>query len=514
MQRVHAGCGRHALAPFAAVISGDYIMPKIGLYKVKQPTKANPRRLVWQMRWTAGGRRWCETIGDAAKITKRDAERARRDKQGKIDNKLIPAARPQPVSLAEYIRSDLEATASDLEAATHLEHGYAYQHAVNALGITALVPADRANQQDERAVQLRKLLSRNGEVTKIDASLQRFGRDAEEIRKRITALGGAVKLGEIGRTEVGRVKNHLKAMGRAPATVRKTVKILSAMFDRAAKDGLIQGNPFKGAVKGKTQGKRKRFFTAEEREAMLVVAPDQWWWVFLMLLFHTGLRTGEALNLQWADIDMNAETLTVARKDAGLFAARGETFPILRWETKTHAERTIELSAELVAALQRFRLTAGGSEYVFLSLDRLRQIDERMQTGRWRPRAELVNNLIRRFRRIQRQARKHLAERKGVELANVPWVIGTLHDCRKTFANEMKVHLPPDDLQRLMGHANIATTMEYYTGSSDADGERKRAAVNAAFGAKTDEQVTSKPESVDSERVPVAKIGLPDTLSA
>jgi len=50
-------------------------MTRVSLYKTKRPTKGNPKRQVWQLRWIGtDGTRYCETIGDLSRMTKRDAE--------------------------------------------------------------------------------------------------------------------------------------------------------------------------------------------------------------------------------------------------------------------------------------------------------------------------------------------------------------------------------------------------------------------------------------------------------
>lgn len=50
-------------------------MTRVRLYPAKRPTKGNPKRKVWQLRWLGSdGTRYCETIGDLSRMTKRDAE--------------------------------------------------------------------------------------------------------------------------------------------------------------------------------------------------------------------------------------------------------------------------------------------------------------------------------------------------------------------------------------------------------------------------------------------------------
>ena len=92
--------------------------------------------------------------------------------------------------------------------------------------------------------------------------------------------------------------------------------------------------------------------------------------------------------------------------------------------------------------------------------------------------------------------------------------MGSPHDFRKTYGNTMKRHVSPDVLQRLMGHADIATTMKFYTGTTAEDSARVRAALEGEFGGKVYAQITRKPESGDSPAGEVARNRVPATVRA
>lgn len=55
-----------------------------------------------------------------------------------------------------------------------------------------------------------------------------------------------------------------------------------------------------------------------------------------------------------------------------------------------------------------------------------------------------------------------LAKEKNVELDQLGWRLGSPHDLRKTFGTRMARVLPIHELKRLMGHAKIETTADYY----------------------------------------------------
>ena len=434
-------------------------MSKIALYKIGGRTKANPKRQVWMLRWRGSdGKRYGKIIGDAGMMTKREAEHLRRQRQGKFDCHVIPVDQPKRITLSAFVAQDRATIEADVRATTLLEYGHAVAHAY-------------------------------------------------------AALGKEIRLDRIGPVEVGRLKKHLKDLGRASATIRKTVKMLGSIMRRAKDQGLIQRNPFAGQAKGKTQSKRKRIFLPTEVNAMLAVCPNQWWRVFIELAVTTGLRKSEQLNLQWADVDFDAGSITVARKDAGRFTVSGQSYPILAWETKAHEERSVPLPAGVADTLRPLQLQSGGSRYVFLSLSRLEAIGERMKAGRWRPKAELVNNTNKTYKAIQRVARRRLADLRGVELDDVPWTIGSIHDLRKTWATEMAPHVDLLTLCRWGGWANAETVQQFYHEVKSETADRARKAM-ADLYRETDKQLTSWPSGRESRAATGTETRRGDSMNA
>lgn len=402
-------------------------MTNVTLCKVQRPSPSAPGRCMWVLRWRdSHGRRPAETIGRVGVMSKREAERIRSDRQARMNLGLVRRDRPERITLEAFIVRDRESIQADVKPTTLLEYGHAAKHAK-------------------------------------------------------AALGGEILLKDIGRPEVGKLKRHLQDLGRKPATIRKTVKALCAMMSRAQAEGLIDVNPFSGAAKGKTQSKNKRIFRSDEIGAMLAVCPSQWWRVFLQLAVTSGLRRDEILHLQWRDIDFEARTVTVSRKDAGRFTVgegdEAEEFPILPFETKAHSERTVPLSDQTIESLHRFWQEWGVSQYVFLNLDRLRAIDERLRCGRWKAKSELVNNLGRQFTRIQERARSQIAKDRGVPLSKVEWSIGSPHDLRRTYASLMAPHVDLLTLCRWMGHSDPKTTKQFYHDTHEATEARARCAM-------------------------------------
>ena len=78
----------------------------------------------------------------------------------------------------------------------------------------------------------------------------------------------------------------------------------------------------------------------------------------------------------------------------------------------------------------------------------------------------------------------------------------------------MKRHISPDVLQKLMGHADISTTMKHYTGTTDEDSALGRAALANVFGTKTDAQLTRKVRTGTFGEAPRTENHPGDTINA
>lgn len=96
-------------------------------------------------------------------------------------------------------------------------------------------------------------------------------------------------------------------------TVNNIITILHSVFEDALLNDYVSRNP---VVLRKhrlpVNQKEKDFFTLEEADRFLrCVDPE--YYPFFLVLWHTGLRVGEAIGLQWQDIDFKEGTLSIKR---------------------------------------------------------------------------------------------------------------------------------------------------------------------------------------------------------
>ena len=131
-----------------------------------------------------------------------------------------------------------------------------------------------------------------------------------------------------------------------------------------------------------------------------------------------------------------------------------------------------------------------------------------MQSGPLYAKFELVNNLDRRFKVIQRRARKLLAKRRGLEPLEVEWRVGSIHDLRRTYGTWLRdAGRPLDEIQRLLGHADITTTIRFYIGRNRQSDELVRAALDGAGSRpKSDLNAGQDRSTADETTVRLSKI--------
>jgi integrase len=106
------------------------------------------------------------------------------------------------------------------------------------------------------------------------------------------------------------------------------------MFNRAVDDDLIVYNPFDRLSGGLPAIEKDwHYVNLAELDKLLQACPNQGWKVFLGLCRLAGLRQGEALALQWGDVDWQNGWLTV-------------------WAQKTKRRRVVPIAPELLPVLR------------------------------------------------------------------------------------------------------------------------------------------------------------------
>jgi integrase len=138
----------------------------------------------------------------------------------------------------------------------------------------------------------------------------------------IPTLGG-LKLQALTADQLTRFYRQLSASGHrhgrglAPKAVRNIHGILHKALADARKWNYISRNPADDAdppkIKSvKARSRERKVWSPEQLRTFLESVRDDRLFAAWMLVATTGLRRGEIMGLRWADLDLNAGTLTVA----------------------------------------------------------------------------------------------------------------------------------------------------------------------------------------------------------
>ena len=257
--------------------------------------------------------------------------------------------------------------------------------------------------------------------------------------------------------------------GNSRATVAKKLRHLKRLFNLAVHRKQLDENPLQHIAMPKVPRKKINIYNDEQCRQILRAAAEYVqerdpkrsirWDLFITVALATGMRRAELLNCTWRDVDFDAETIEVCRKQS--------TEETWQWLVKDADHRTLPLTEEIVQMLAAHQAQqAQGYPYVFVPAARYDYIQRVIRTkGTWTlvdSSMKVVNNFRREFRMILNRA--------GVRR-------GTFHDFRRTaismwFANGMSEH----DVMVLAGHASFATTHEFYLAVADDLIHRAKAA--------------------------------------
>ncbi len=224
-------------------------------------------------------------------------------------------------------------------------------------------------------------------------------------------------LGVITERTLSRYATQLREKGYKPATIQGHLAYLRAALRWAADQKLIPAAP-KVIMPKVPKKKLIRKIVAEEFERLLAAAPDDCWQAFLHTAWHTGMRRNEMLDMTW-ESDGGRPWVDFAAKRIWIPAAYN----------KSNADQWIPLHPDLAAVL----------------------LPRRQARGRLFPLSESPREVSRKFTKIARLA--------GLKI--------TLHDLRRSFGSRYAPHVQAPVLQRLMRHADIKTTLAYYTNVDD-----------------------------------------------
>ena len=252
-----------------------------------------------------------------------------------------------------------------------------------------------------------------------------------------------------------------------PASVRYIHAVLHRALEQAVRFNLV---PFNAAAKVDPPKVRQDEITpldAEQATRLLDVAHsegDRFEALYVVAL-TTGLRIGELLGLKWPDIDLENRTLRVSRQLQRGEAEGKAKRTLVFTEPKNASRRTVDLPQRAVEALRSHRK---------------RQAEEQLRAGaQWAD-----NGLVFATGRgtpydYQTITTRHF--KPLLKRACLPDI--RFHDLRHTYATLLLSRgTHPTYVQKSLGHANIAMTLDRYSHWMPSMGRATAEAIDAALG--------------------------------
>jgi integrase len=124
------------------------------------------------------------------------------------------------------------------------------------------------------------------------------------IRDFIASLGNRANLGlaHITPKDVLTYRNAIIAADKTPRTANLSVKVVSAAFNAAVRQHLIESNPAIALESLPVKIEERATFTQTQVSKLVRVAEGDWRGAIL-LAYYTGARLGDVANMQWSAVD-------------------------------------------------------------------------------------------------------------------------------------------------------------------------------------------------------------------
>ena len=246
---------------------------------------------------------------------------------------------------------------------------------------------------------------------------------------------GPVRVGEVRHSDVQAWVSELSTR-RGASTVLRVYGVLAGVLDVAVKDRRILSNPARGVNLPRKVRREHRYLTHQQVHALALAAGEHR--ALVLLLAYTGLRWGEAIGLRVRDMDLERRRISVSTNAVEV----GREIQV--GTPKTHKRRVVPFPRLLEAALLEQVDPEGGDELLFAGRDGLHMRRVRVSGG-------------------SRSWFKTALAEAGLEPM-------TLHDLRHTAASmSISAGANVKAVQRMLGHASAAMTLDIYADLFDDD---------------------------------------------
>lgn len=270
--------------------------------------------------------------------------------------------------------------------------------------------------------------------------------------------------------ELQRFLNDLGGYGKTTINYAKT--IIQSVFNLAYVSGIIDRDPARALKKPAADSKNRRALTDAETKAVLTVGNEHPEGLILLLLYYTGARRGEALGLQWRDIDFENRTISISRDVDFVANAIGGL-------KTAYSERIVPMPEALMAVLNPLR--GIGETFVLQSPMTHGYLAQSTFVRRWR---RLMQALYAVDNSIENKIIKEHTDKAG-NTTQIRASILTPHYFRHNYASTL-YNSGVDILaaQKYLGHADVKTTLSIYAHLAENREDENAQKVRDAFKAQ------------------------------
>ncbi|MBQ8796164.1 MAG: site-specific integrase [Clostridia bacterium] len=169
------------------------------------------------------------------------------------------------------------------------------------------------------------------------------------------------RLCDITAKEISALLKSLAALGYSQQTVKVQKTLISLVFSYAQSNDIVQYNPAEHAELPSKLPKKPRDIPDDDVIKKIMKSSDLTFGDFAIFLLLTGCRRGEALAVQWKDIDLKEKTITINKT-----VVYNGNKPILEDHTKTQSGmRTVVILSALIPVLREKRKGTSPDDFVF-----------------------------------------------------------------------------------------------------------------------------------------------------
>lgn len=245
---------------------------------------------------------------------------------------------------------------------------------------------------------------------------------------------------------------ELQNGGKGYSAIHNIRGVVKPAFQMAVDDDLLLKNPFNFQLQDliKNDSQKRISVTPEQQESFLeFIKADKHYKKYydaVYILFHTGLRISEFCGLTLEDIDMKERIIHVNHQ-----LQRLSDMEYVITQTKTECgRRDLPMTQEVYECFERI-----------LKKRRRRKVEPKIDKKSGFLFLDKNGNPMV-SRHWQNYIKHMVAKYNRTHTVKLPQI--SPHVCRHTYCTNMaRAGMNPKSLQYLMGHAEVATTMDVYT---------------------------------------------------